>query len=153
MYQRLTAGEICTRIVTIAFRGMRLVEAARLMREQEIGCLVVVEEADPGRVVAGVLTDRDIVTSIVAKDLDARVMTVAEAMTADPVTAREQDSVLDVLETMRRKSIRRMPVTTPEGVLVGIVTFDDLFEVLAEEMQTLAGVVESGRRRGHAPMA
>lgn len=146
MYQRLTAGEICTRIVTIAFRGMRLSEAARLMREQQVGCLVVVEEADPGRVVAGVLTDRDIVTSVVAQDLDARVMTVADAMTADPVAAHEQDSVLDVLETMRCKAIRRMPVTTPEGILVGIVTFDDLFEVLTEEMHTLAGVVQSSHR-------
>ncbi|SEB24387.1 CBS domain-containing protein [Variovorax sp. YR216] len=153
MYQRLTAGEICTRIVTIAFRGTRLAEAARLMREQEVGCLLVVEEADPGRVVVGVLTDRDIVTSVVAKDLDARVMTVAEAMTADPAVAREQDSALDVLETMRRKGVRRMPVTTPEGVLVGIVTLDDLFEVLAEEMQALAGVVASGRRRVHTATA
>jgi len=149
MYQRLTAGEICTRIVTIAYSSMRLAEAARLMSEQNVGCLVVVEEADPGRVVTGVLTDRDIVTSIVSKDLDPRVMTVAAAMSADAAVARELDSVLDVLETMRRKRIRRMPVTTPQGVLVGIVTLDDLFEVLAEEMQALAGVVGSGRRRGH----
>jgi len=148
--QNLTAGEMCTRIVTVAYRGMRLSEAARLMREQRVGCLVVVEEADPGRVVTGILTDRDIVVSAVAPDQDARLMSVAEAMTADPVAARESDSVLDVLDLMRRKGVRRMPVTGARGELVGILTLDDLLEVMADEMQALAGAIKRGRQRESA---
>lgn len=145
MSKRLTAGEVCTRIVTVAFRGMRLAEAAQLMREQHVGCLVVVEETDPGRVVIGVLTDRDIVVSVLANDRDARFISVGEAMTAEVVTAREDDSVLDLLELMRRKGIRRIPITGPQNVLVGVATLDDLLEVVAEEMQSLAGAISRGR--------
>ncbi len=147
MPNRLTAGEVCTRIVTIAYRGMALSEAARLMRESHVGCLVVVEEDDPGRVVVGMLTDRDIVVCVVARDLDARQLPLSEAMTTDVVTAREEDSVLDLLELMRRKGVRRVPVTGAQGVLVGLVTLDDLLEVMAEEMQVMAAAIGSGRKR------
>lgn len=145
MSKRLTAGEVCTRIVTVAFRGMRLAEAAQLMREDHVGCLVVVEDADPGRVVVGVLTDRDIVVSVLASDRDARYISVGEAMTSEVVTAREDDSVLDLLELMRRKGIRRIPITGPQNVLVGVATLDDLLEVVAEEMQALAGAISRER--------
>ncbi|CAG1018245.1 Hypoxic response protein 1 [Burkholderiaceae bacterium] len=145
MSKRLTAGEVCTRIVTVAFRGMRLAEAAQLMREAHVGCLVVVEDADPGRVVVGVLTDRDIVVSVLASDRDARYISVGEAMTTEVVTAREDDSVLDLLELMRRKGIRRIPITGPQNVLVGVATLDDLLEVVAEEMQALAGAISRER--------
>jgi len=144
--RRLTAGGVCTRAVTIAYRGMRLAEAARAMREQDVGCLVVVEQMDPGRAVVDILTDRDIVVSVIAKDQDARFMSVGEAMTTDVVIVREDDSVLDVLDLMRRKGIRRIPVTGPQGVLVGIVTLDDLLGIVSEEMQALAGAIVSARR-------
>jgi CBS domain-containing protein len=149
MASKLTAGEVCTRIVTIAYRGMVLSEAARLMRERHVGCLVVVEVNDPGQVVVGILTDRDIVVSVVARDLDARTMPVSEVMTTDVVTAREEDSVLDLLQLMRRRGVRRVPVTGPQGVLIGLVALDDLLEVIAEEMQAIAGAV-GGRKRESA---
>lgn len=147
MSERLTAGEVCTRIVTIAYRGVALSEAARLMRERHVGCLVIVEEEDPGRVVVGILTDRDIVISVVAKDMDPRQTAVSEVMTTEVVSAREEDSMLDLLELMRRKGVRRVPITGPQGVLIGLVTLDDLLEVLAEEMQAMAAAISSGRRR------
>ena len=62
MGERLTVGEICTRSVTIAFRSTPLNGAARLMRENHVGSLVVVEETGGLRVVVGILTARDIVT-------------------------------------------------------------------------------------------
>jgi CBS domain-containing protein len=143
----LTAGDVCTRSVSVAFRGVRLAEAAQTMRDQHVGCLVIVEEGDPGRYVVGILTDRDIVVSILAKDQDARFRPVSEAMTTDVVTVREEDSVLDVLDVMRRKGVRRVPVTGPQAVLVGIVTLDDLLGIVSQEMQALAGAIGSGRAR------
>lgn len=147
MPDKLTAGEVCTRIVATVYRATLLSEAARLMRDQHVGCLVVVEQADPGRVVVGILTDRDIVVSVVAKDLDARLLSVGEAMATKVVTAREQDSVIDVMELMRRQGVRRVPVTGPQGVLVGLIALDDLLQVLAAEMQALAGAIGSERQR------
>jgi CBS domain-containing protein len=90
---------------------MRLSEAARLMRDEGVRCLVVVEETGRGRVVIDILTDRDIVVNVVVKDLDARLVSVADAMTADPVVARKDDSVRHVLDVMRRKCVRRVPLT------------------------------------------
>lgn len=69
MGEKLTTGEICTRSVTIAFRQTSLDEAARLMRENHVGCLVVVDEIADKRRVVGLLTDRDIVTAVVSADL------------------------------------------------------------------------------------
>jgi CBS domain-containing protein len=61
----LTAGEICTRVVVFADRGMMLDEAARLLRSHHVGSLVVVDAVGPAqRVVAGMITDRDIATAV-----------------------------------------------------------------------------------------
>ena len=80
MDERLSAGEICTRSVTIAFRATPLNGAARLMRENHVGCLVIVDEVDGLRIVSGLLTDRDIVTAAVALDLDPGSLEALELM-------------------------------------------------------------------------
>lgn len=142
MGERLTTGEICSRSVTIAFRQTRLDGAARLMRQNHVGCLVVVDEADGKRIVAGLLTDRDIVTAVVANDLAPSSLRVEEVMTTDLVTARADDSLIDLMRTMRRKGVRRVPVVGPQGELVGIVTLDDVLGILAQELGLLVGAIE-----------
>jgi len=138
----MTAGEICSRIVAITYPSMALGEAARLMRERGIGCLVVVEEVSRQEsVVAGVLTDRDIAMGVVAADRDPHGLRVGDVMTAKVVTAREDDSLLDLLAMMRRAKVRRIPVTGPRNVLVGIVTLDDVLAAMAQQMQAVAAAV------------
>lgn len=143
----MNVGEICNRTVVFAYRNMSVSEAARLMREQHVGSLVVVEETDGGRMVVGMLTDRDIVVAVVARDLEAQTLRVADIMSSDVVTARAEDSVNDVLSLMRRHGVRRIPVTTAQGVLVGLVTLDDLLEIAAEELRGFVQAIESGRKR------
>ncbi len=148
MSEPTDAGDICTRIVSIAYPGMALNEAARLMRDRRVGCLVVVEQASPSeRVVVGMLTDRDIAVGVVAADRDPHGMCVEDVMTRDVITASEHDSLLDLLVAMRRKGVRRMPVTQPQGTLIGIVALDDVLEVLAQQMQAVAGAVNAAGRR------
>jgi len=143
----LNAGEICSRVVVVAERATSLAAAARRMREQHVGCLVVVDATDAGRVVVGILTDRDIVTAVVAEELDARALRVEDVMTADVVTVQETSSFADLLATMRRKGLRRLPVVNARGLLVGVVTLDDLLEVVAGQMRTIVQAIESGQRR------
>lgn len=152
MFNRnLTAGDMCTRIVAIAFPGLAIEEAARVMREQHVGSLVVVEELAPGdRQVVGMLTDRDIVTGVVAAQRGLYGLSVADVMSRSVVTAREEDSVLDVLATMRRKGVRRVPVVGPHDRLIGIVAVDDVLEFVAQEIQALAAVVSAARRHEDA---
>lgn len=138
----LTAGQICTRTVVHADRGMMLDEAARLMRTHHVGSLVVVEERSPKeRIVVGMLTDRDIATGVVALDRDAHAFRVGDIMSTDVVTVREQDSVLDVLAVMRHRKVRRLPVTGGRGELIGLVALDDVLALVAEQMHALAAAV------------
>lgn len=145
--QSLTAGELCTRNTVIAYRKTGLNEAARLMREQHVGSLVVVDETVAGRLTVGVLTDRDIVTAVVARDLNPGALTVGDVMSADPVTAREADSVLDVLSAMRHKGVRRLPVTDAKGLLLGVITLDDLLGVVSEQLHALVEAIETAQQR------
>jgi len=147
MTKRLNAGDVCTRDVSYAYKSMSVNEAARMMREQHVGSLVVVDETDQGQVVVGMLTDRDIVTSIVAKDVDPRIVRVEDAMSRDLVSVREEDPILDVLSVMRRKGVRRVPVVDGNGALVGLVALDDMLGLVAEELRMVVQAIESGRKR------
>lgn len=147
MREQLNMGEICSRTVVFIYKNVSISEAARIMREQHVGSLVVVEETDKGRAVVGMLTDRDIAVAIVARDLDAKILRVADYMSSNVVTARPVDTVYEVLSQMRRNGIRRIPVTDAENILIGIVTLDDLLEIVAEELQVLVAAIESEHKR------
>lgn len=136
-----SAVDLCRRDVSVASRSMALDEAARLMRGDHVGCLVVVEQGAGGRVVAGLLTDRDIVTSVVATGTPPGSLRVGDVMTDDVVCVRDDASLADVLATMQNRHVRRLPVVGPQQNLLGIVTADDLLQWLSTELQQLARAV------------
>jgi CBS domain-containing protein len=143
----VNAGDICTRVVTIAYPSMALNEAARLMRDRHVGSLVVVEERTlEERLVVGMLTDRDIALGVVAADRDPHGMRVGDVMSKDVVTAREEDSLADLLFAMRRKGVRRVPIVSPQGFLIGLVALDDVLDVLAQQMRAVAEAVAAAAR-------
>jgi len=144
----MNVGEICNREVVVAYRDTRLVEAARLMREHHVGSLVIVIDRLSERVPVGVITDRDIVVAVVAKELDARALTVGDIINAGgALVVREQDGLPDALRLMREKGVRRVPVVTKSGALAGIVTIDDVLELVAEELRELVRTVGQERAR------
>lgn len=145
--EKMNVGEICNRTTVFAYRSMSVSEAARLMLEQHVGSLVVVEEAGQGRTVVGMLTDRDIVTAVVAHNFNAQTVRVADIMSSNPIVCRSEDSMMDALNQMRRHGVRRLPVTDAQDILVGIVTLDDLLGIVAEQLQTFVQVVDSERKR------
>jgi CBS domain-containing protein len=137
--------KICQMNPVTVRRSDELIKAAQLMREKHIGYLVVVEPdvADGSERPIGVLTDRDIVTTVVARDTDPRTLRVGDIMTEQPVTASSADSVDMALRDMRRAGVRRLPVVGPLGELVGILSLDDVLDVLAGELQNVAGSVRN----------
>jgi CBS domain-containing protein len=143
----MTVGDICNRIVTFAYRGTPLSDAARLMRDHHVGSLVVIDETAQGRLPVGILTDRDIVVAVVAAEVDPRTMTVGEVMQGELVSAREEDSVFGALRLMRRRGIRRLPVVTMAGTLDGIVTVDDLLGIVAEQFDDLVRAIGAEQSR------
>lgn len=147
MHEKMDIGEICNREVVFATEDMSVKEAAELMRDNHVGSLVVIREADLGRIVIGMMTDRDIAIVAVARDFDPQSLRVGDIMSSDVVTVRPDASVNDVLHTMRQRGVRRVPVTTHDDVLIGIVTLDDLLEILAEEMQGFVQAITSAQQR------
>lgn len=147
MREKMLAGDICNRIVVIAERSLSLVQAAQLMRQRHVGCLVVVDETGAGRLAVGLLTDRDIVTAVVAKELDPTRLTVGDVMSQELVSVLEDDSIKDMLVVMRHKGIRRLPVVKANGVLVGLVTLDDVLGLMSEQLREMASVIETEHLR------
>jgi CBS domain-containing protein len=143
----MNAGELCNREVVFAYRSTPLVEAAQRMREHHVGSLVVVVDRLSERVPVGILTDRDIVVAVVAKALDPRALTVGDVMAGELLTVREQDGIPDTLRLMREKGVRRVPVLTHSGALAGILTIDDLLELVAEELGEFARTIDQERVR------
>lgn len=145
-------GGICSRDVVFTMGDTTVSAAAKLMREHHVGSIVVVEEMNGGkRRPLGIVTDRDIVVEVVAPGLDAETITVGDIMTTELVTASESEGLLETMEIMRYKGVRRIPVVDSAGQLIGIASIDDLLEVLAEEMNELAKIVT--RERVHEMQA
>lgn len=98
-------------------------EAAKRMVECDCGELPVVDEQ---RKPLGVVTDRDIVVRVVARDMDPRQAPVREAMTSPAVTVTPETSLEECRRLMEEKQIRRVPVVDGNGVLVGMVALADV---------------------------
>jgi CBS domain-containing protein len=144
-------GEICSREVVFVRRDESIVQAAQLMREHHVGDVIVVDEHDGVRMPAGILTDRDIVVEIIAKGVDPGAVSVADAMSAEVTTVRESDGIYETIEHMREKGVRRLPVVNTKGALVGLVSLDDLLDLLGDEIGSLAKLVsrEQKHERAH----
>jgi CBS domain-containing protein len=140
-------SEFCNREVVFATREMSLTEAAQLMRKHHVGALVVVDEADGKRVPVGMVTDRDIVIQVIAQSLDIAEFTVGDIMGPQLISVQESEGVFEIIRLMRSKAIRRIPVVNQDGGLVGIVSADDILDLLAEEVAELAKVAPREQER------
>lgn len=137
----MTVGRICNREVTVAKASDTLGEAAHAMVAGNVGSAVVVEQQHGIAKPIGIVTDRDIVRAQLKRAADLYCLSVAEAMTPNPLCCEAHEQVVDVLSRMRARGVRRAPVIDRLGALVGVVTLDDLLGLLAEELLMLAGVI------------
>ena len=139
----MSVGDICRRDVVTITPDAGLCDAARVMREQHVGFLVVVgTTAEHGdRQVQGVLTDRDIVVTVVGRDAEPKDLKVMDIMSRNPLLIAEGDSVAGALGLMRADSVRRVPVVGNRNQLVGVLSIDDVLDVLANQLSTISGAL------------
>jgi CBS domain-containing protein len=136
--------ELCRATVVTASGEDTLVGAARLMREHHVGSIVIVEERQGLRVPVGILTDRDIVVGVVAQaPTDLQRLRVSDVVIGQLVTAREDESVDEVVRRMRGHGIRRVPVVDSRGGLVGVLAADDLIRVAGDMLGELSRLIET----------
>ena len=115
--------------------------AAELMRQHNVGSLPVVDSPNSRRLV-GIVTDRDLVTKVVAGNRNVASATVRDAMTPEPACCRETDDVERAMSLMADRQVRRMPVVDESGRLSGIIAQADVATRVNRD-QTTGKLVEA----------
>lgn len=142
----MRVGEVCNREVIVANREESVLAAAKLMRDNHVGDLVVVESQAQRRAPVGIITDRDLVVEILAKEVDPNAVIIGEAMSEELVTAAEDEEFMAVVKRMRQRGVRRVPVVDAQGGLVGLLAVDDVLDLIAEELADLVGIIVREQR-------
>ena len=109
----------------------KLVEVARQMEWEDVGCIVVTD-VDDG--IVGIVTDRDIVNAM-ARDLPSS-SPARDAMAARVMVVHEHEDVYDAAAKMAAARCRRLPVVNTAGKLVGVVAIDDMVGAFSHRTET-----------------
>jgi CBS domain-containing protein len=115
-------------------------DLAATMDEEDVGSVVVTDGDEP----VGIVTDRDLAVRVLAADVDPATQTASDVMTGDLVTIDRGAGFYEATNLMAEHGIRRLPVLDGE-TLVGIIAGDDLTELLADEQQQFAAVIQAQR--------
>ncbi len=132
-----TVKDVMTTHVVYLPSETTIAEAARTMREQDIGDVVVADD----QTLTGLVTDRDIVVRAVAERYDPSTTTIGEIVSRDLITVRPEDTVHSAALLMRDRAVRRVLVCDDRG-LVGIVSIGDLAEKIDPE-SVLGGISQA----------
>lgn len=157
MAEKVAAGsnempinECCKLDVVCCDPELSLPDTAALMRKHHVGDVIVVEMRGGVRTPVGIVTDRDIVVETMALQLDATLFTAGDIMNTPLVTVKDNAGFVETLRLMRTHGVRRMPVVSDNGALYGMVTADDIVQLLALELslitQAMSGQMAHERR-------
>ena len=141
-----TAKLLARSVVTVT-PSSTVYEAARLMKANKIGCVVVVD----GKMIAGIFTERDLLNRVVAEDWNPRETQVSKVMTTQVVSLDCAEPLEKVFEFLSRQRFRHLPVTE-KGSLLGIISLTDLAGILREAflepkyLQYFVSSLENGRK-------
>ena len=141
----MNVGAYCSRTVVYVYSQETPLDAARIMREQHVGDVVIIEEhaEEDGerKVPVGIVTDRDIAIEIVAEEVGPTEVSVLDICRKNLVVVGESDSLSECISTLKREGVRRAPVVDEEGFLIGIISIDDIIEILSEQFANVADLV------------
>ena len=143
----MTVGRMCVRDVDQAEVNESAQAAAQRMHDRNVGTLVVLS---PDRKPIGILTDRDLAVRVVAKGRNPIETTVGEVMTTDLKTVSEQAALEDALRVMRSGPFRRIVVVDDDGKLAGLLSVDDVLDLLRGEFNEIGQLLERESPRGLA---
>ncbi len=138
--------DFATAVVAVVEPETTALVAAQLMRQHHIGALVVVDAEQKVRPV-GIVTDRDLVLALMAEGLDPAMFTVGDIMSVGLVLAAPEMDAMEAVKLMRANRLRRLVIAGAAGRLTGIVTLEDLLELLARELANLAAAALGARDR------
>jgi CBS domain-containing protein len=112
-------------------------QIAELMKEKQVGAVVIAD----GKKTLGIVTDRDIALRCVAEGADCSETTAEQIMTKGVETVSIDAGIFDVIQVMKKKQVRRVPVVDASGEAVGLLSFGDMFHLVAEEIGALVAPI------------
>jgi CBS domain-containing protein len=130
----MTVERICVRRVDVAKPGESVQVGARRMQSRKVGTLVIVNSTNEP---IGIVTDRDLAMRVLAEALDPALTPLSEVMTAPVTTVSEDTPIEEALRFMRVGACRRLPVTDAAGKLTGLVSLDDVLDLLSHEFREI----------------
>jgi predicted transcriptional regulator len=148
--QHITVEQVCVHTVVTIQHDLPIVQCAKIMHDEQVGSLIITEVRDGLRLPIGILTDRDITIKVLAFALDPQVFTARDIMAQPLVTARMDESLVSVLTRMQLHGVRRVPVVSQAGALLGILEADDIWEIFAEEVDSLERIILAKRSQNSA---
>ena len=119
------SSDIMTRDVVTCTPENAIVEVARLMKTEDIGPILIVDN-ETSKTLVGIVTDRDIVVKVIAEGRDANTTRVGDVMSKKLVTCRADDDVDIAMKAMAQFQLRRIPVVEDNMRLVGIISQADV---------------------------
>lgn len=128
----MSVGRICTRVVATAAPEETVREVARRMNEHDVGTLVVV--GGPGEAPLGIVTDRDLVLRCLATNRDPDQTPLRDVMTVPVQAVDEHTPIEQAMTRMAHAGVRRLVVTGPGGALAGLLSLDDVLELVVDEV-------------------
>ena len=138
-------GHVCETDVVTTFAETSLADATVEMRRRHVGALVVIEERNGGKWPVGIVTDRDIAVALTTL-CTREASRVGDVMSRNLIVASDHDDFFEGLSKMRRFGVRRLPIIALDGRLRGIITLDDVIDVLSAKLREAASVVPRERR-------
>lgn len=131
MPKRKLVPDVVREQEVISFKPDDMVGAAvKAMAERRVGAVLVME----GNGLKGIFTERDLVTRVVAQDLDPNTTSLHHVMTAGPDTLPPDAMAIEALDLMRRHNYRHLPVLR-DGAVVGIVSIRDLYAAVHAQLE------------------
>jgi CBS domain-containing protein len=138
--------DFATSVVAVVEPETSALVVAKIMRQHHVGALVVVDAQAKTHPV-GIVTDRDLVLELMAEGLDPAVFTAGDIMTVDLVTATPNLDAMEAVQLMKQHRLRRLVLVDDEGRLVGIITMEDVLELLTRELADLTAGLAGARDR------
>ena len=121
----MICSEIMTKDPECCLPSDTVMQAAQLMKSEDVGPIPIVESKDE-RKLTGIVTDRDLAIKVVAEARDPKTTQIEEIMSEGLVTCRENDDIQSVLQLMQDNQVRRIPVVDKGDHLVGIIAQADV---------------------------
>ena len=131
MDTKIVPGVVKEQLIATLNPADSVMDAVNMMTERRIGAVII---ADDDASLAGIFTERDLVSRVVAMGLNARGTSVKQVMTSNPDTLGPNDTAMYALELMSERRYRHLPVVDGDKV-VGMVSIRDLFNVVKAQLE------------------